>query len=277
MKYLEFEVKNMTLNRKNGDKTTPISGAVNYFGVSVAFDEDFETIPGGKLVEFFKNKVTERRDLIDGKCSIPNEFLKDKDSFEMRVVSGRTVATPWVKISITESGPIAPEEPGEDAPESMEYVKTLSGDSAVPYLRAGTNGLEFSHTGEDNDWEGALSGVPEVPAKPKGVRYMRVHGDWVPYEEPEAPEPTDTTELQEQVNANTEAVEKIPEMETKISEMETKISENEQAISDLKDIEGLTGTASALTELAEDEADPAVIAAKVNEIIALLKARGIAN
>lgn len=265
MKYLEFEVKNMTLNRKNGDKTTPISGAVNYFGVSVAFDEDFETIPGGKSVEFFKNKATERRDLIDGKCGIPNEFLKDKDTFEMRVVSGRTVATPWVKISITESGPIAPEEPAEDAPESMEYVKTPSGDDSVPYLRASTNGLEFSKDGKE--WEGGLSGVPEVPSKPKGQKYMRVHGDWVPYEEPEIPEPTDTTELQEQVNANTEAVEKIPGMETKISELEQSIN----------NLEGLAGTATTLTELADGETDPATISAKVNEIIALLKARGIAT
>lgn len=265
MKYLEFEVKNMTLGRKNGDKTAPISGAVNYFGVSVAFDEDFETIPGGKTVEFFKNKVTERRDLVDGKCSIPNEFLKDKDAFEMRVVSGRTVATPWVKIVVTESGPIAPEEPTEDAPENMEYVKTLSGDNAVPYLRAGTNGLEFSHTGEDDDWEGALSGVPEVPSKPKGVKYMRVHGDWVPYDEPENPEVPE--ELQEQVNANTEAVEKIPGMETKISELEQTIG----------DLEGLAGAASALDELADGETDPATISAKVNEIITLLKVRGIAT
>lgn len=251
MKYLEFEIRNMTLNRKQGDKTVPISGSVNYFGVSVSFDEDFESVPGGKFVEFFKNKITKRNDLIDGKCAIPNEFLKDKDAFEIRVVSGGTVATPWVKIVPTESGPIAPEEPGEEPEEGMEYVKTMSGDNAVPYLRAGTNGMEFSKDGKE--WESGLSGVPEVPAKPKDQKYMRVHGDWVPYNEPEMPEVPDLTELQEKVSANT------------------------QAIEELKNVEGLTGSASALTELTDGETDPATIAAKVNEIISLLKARGIAT
>lgn len=255
MKYLEFEVKGMVLGRKGGDKTAPISGSVNYFGVSVVFDEDFASIPGGKSVEFFKNKATTRRDLIDGKCSIPNELLKDKDAFEMRIVSGCTVATPWVKIVVTESGPITPEEPEEQPEEGMEYIKTQSGDNAVPFLRAATNGLEFSKNGEE--WEGGLSGVPEVPAKPKDVKYLRVHGDWIPYEEPKIP---DLTELQEKVEANSTAVEK-----------------HEQSIEELKKIEGLTGAASALTELADGETDPATIAAKVNEIIAVLTARGIAT
>lgn len=268
MKYLEFEIRNMTLNRKQGDKTVPISGSVNYFGVSVSFDEDFESVPGGKFAEFFKNKITKRNDLVDGKCAIPNEFLKDKDAFEIRVVSGCTVATPWVKIVPTESGPITPEEPEEQPEEGMEYVKTQSGDAAVPFLRASTNGLEFSKNGED--WEGGLSGVPEVPAKPKGAKYLRVHGDWVPYEEPDIPEVPDMTELQEKVNANSAAVEKI-------ARMETKISEHEQSIDELKKIEGLAGAASALTDLADGETDPATIAAKVNEIIALLKTRGIAT
>lgn len=268
MKYLEFEVKNMTLNRKGGDKTTPISGAVNYFGVSVAFDEDFESVPGGKAVEFFKNKALKRYDLIDGKCSIPNEFLKDSGAFEMRILSGGTVATPWVKIAITESGPITPEEPEEQPEEGMEYVKTQSGDNAVPFLRAGTNGLEFSHNGEN--WEGGLSGVPEVPSKPKDQKYMRVHGDWVPYEEPDIPEVPDLTELQKTVRTNSEEVSKIPDMETKVSE-------NTQAIEELKKVEGLTGSASALAELTDGETDPATISATVNAIIALLKERGIAT
>jgi hypothetical protein len=258
MKYLEFEVKSMTLGRKGGDKTAPISGSVNYFGVSVDFDEDFASIPGGKSVEFFKNKATTRRDLIDGKCGIPNELLKDKDAFEMRIVSGCTVATPWVKIVVTESGSITPEEPEEQPEEGMEYVKTQSGDNAVPFLRVATNGLEFSKNGED--WEGGLSGVPEVPKKPNGAKYLRVHGDWIPYEEPEIPEVPDLTELQGRVESNSTAVEK-----------------HEQAIEELKKIEGLTGVASTLTELADDETDPVAIAAKVNEIISLLRTRGIAT
>lgn len=251
MKYLEFEVKNMTLNRI-GDKTAPISGAVNYFGVSVAFDEDFESIPGGKSVEFYKNKATKREPLVDGKCRIPNEILKDKDAFEMRVVSGCTVATPWVKIVITESGPITPEEPEEEAPESMEYVKTLSGDGAAPFLRITKNVLEYSQDGKK--FRSGLNGVPEVPDD--GKKYIRVNGDWIPYEEPEVPETPDMTELQE-------AAAKIPELENSVKELEK--------------IEGLTGAASALTELADDETDPAAISASVNEIIALLKARGIAT
>lgn len=262
MKYLEFEVKNMALSRKSNDKTAPISGSVNYFGVSVEFDPDFADIPGGKSVEFFKNKATQKVDLIDGKCSIPNDILKDKDAFEMRVVSGCTVATPWVKISITESGPITPEEPEEQPSEGMEYVKTQSGENAVPYLRRTTNGLEFSQDG--NEWESGLSGVPEVPKKSadgkKDVMYLRKHGDWVPYEQPEIPETPDMTDLENKVSENATAIEG----------MKTDITE-------LKKVEGLTGVASALTELADGETDPATISAKVNEIIALLKARGIAT
>lgn len=183
MKYLEFEVNNMTLGRKKDDKTAPISGSVNYFGVSVAFDEDFESIPGGKSVEFFKNKATVRCDLVDGKCGIPNEILRDKDAFEMRVVSGCTVATPWVKIVITESGAIAPEEPGEEPTEGMEYVKTQSGDEALPYMRMGANGPEFSQDGKD--WQSGVSGVPDVPfdKKDKNKTYVRKNGDWVPLDD----------------------------------------------------------------------------------------------
>lgn len=251
MKYLEFEVKNMTLGRKKDDKTAPISGSVNYFGVSVAFDEDFESIPGGKSVEFFKNKATVRCDLVDGKCGIPNEILRDKDAFEMRVVSGCTVATPWVKIVITESGAIAPEEPEEQPDEGMEYVKTQNGDASLPYMRMGDHGPEFSQDGKD--WQNGVSGVPDVPAKPKDQKYMRVHGDWVPYEEPDIPEVPGLTELQGKVDTNA------------------------QAIEELKNVEGLAGAASALTELSDGETDPAAIAAKVNEIISLLKVRGIAT
>ncbi len=226
MKNILFKVSNMAITRAaSGDKSSPISGSVNYFGVEFEFDEEFSSIAGTKSVEFFKNRETIRRDLVDGKCLIPNEMLKDKSQFEMRVISGTSVATPWVSVSVSESGTITPEEPAEDVPENMEYVKTQSGDDAVPYLRVASNGLEFSKDGKE--WEGGLSGVPEVPAKPKGIKYLRMNGDWVPYEE-HAP------------------------------------------------IDGLTGTASALEELVDGETDPATIAAKVNEIIALLKVRGVA-
>lgn len=183
MKYLEYEVKNMAISRSGKDKTNPISGSVNYFGIHFTFDEEFAGIAGAKAVEFYKGRNTVREDLVDGRCQIPNDFLKDKTAFEMRVINGGSVATPWISVAITESGVIKPDEPGEDAPENMEYVKTQSGDGAVPFLRTGENGLEFSQNGED--WESGVNGVPDVPAKNKGKKYLRVNGDWVEYEEPE--------------------------------------------------------------------------------------------
>lgn len=177
MKYLEFDVKNMKIDRTSGDKTALISGAVNYFGLHFSFDDEFASIPGAKAVEFFKNKQTRRVDLVNGACAIPNELLNDKTNFEMRVVSGSTVGTPWSTVGITESGAVMPEEPDEEPPEGMDYVKTYPGDEAAPYLRASTNGLEYSQDGEN--WNSGVSGVPEVPAKPKGAIFGRTNGDWV--------------------------------------------------------------------------------------------------
>lgn len=186
MKYVQVKVSNMTLIRNTSDKTVPISGSVGFFGVSVEMDDEFGNLSGTKSVEFFKNKHIAKAELIDGKCQIPNELLKDNKPFEIRVVNGTSIATPWLSIAISESGIITPEDAPDPAPESMEYVKTKGGDNAVPYLQASTNGLEFSKDG--TTWEAGISGVPEVPAKPKDAKYLRKNGDWVLYEEPEMAE-----------------------------------------------------------------------------------------
>lgn len=183
MKYIECEVKNMSITRKSTDKTPLISGAVDFYGLEFEFDEEFAAIPGGKRVEFIKKNNKDSRDLVDGKCAIPNWILTDKDVFQIRVTSGTTIGTQWQQIAITEGGIIMPEEPEEEAPPTMEYVKTASGEEAVPYLRAASNGLEFSKDGET--WEGGISGVPEVPKKPNGGKYVRTYGDWVLQEETE--------------------------------------------------------------------------------------------
>ncbi len=171
----------MTISLATGEKKKLISGAVNYFGLHFSFDEEFAAIPGAKAVEFLKNRNKIKVDLVDGACAIPNELLTDKANFEMRVVSGNTIGTIWLSVGITESGIILPEIPEEEPPASMEYVKTASGENAVPYLRAGTNGLEYSQNGED--WNSGVSGVPEVPSRPKGAAYLRKNGDWVNAEE----------------------------------------------------------------------------------------------
>lgn len=176
MKYINYDVKNMAISLTAGEKTKLISGAVNYFGLHFNFDDEFAEIPGAKAVEFFKNKQTRRVDLVDNQCAIPNELLTDKANFEMRVVSGNTIGTTWLGVGITESGIITPEEP-EEAPSGMEYVKTASGENAAPYLRASTNGLEYSQNGED--WNSGVSGVPEVPTRPKDAIFGRTNGDWV--------------------------------------------------------------------------------------------------
>ena len=225
MKYLEYTVKNMAISSSQGNKTTIVSGAVNYFGLHFTFDEEFLAISGTKSVEFYKNRKNIRRDLVDGSCAIPNEVISDKAPFEIRVICGNVVATPWVTVSITESGAITPQEPEEDLPETLDYVKSLVGDEAVAMLRKGASGLEYSQNGED--WESGISGIPDVPKTPKDAMYLRKNGDWVQYETPET-----------------------------------------------SDVEGLTGTAQDIAELASD-ADLSTVINKVNEIIGVLKYRGI--
>lgn len=223
MKYLEFDIKNMTISRTQGDKAALVSGALNYFGLHFNMDEEFKNLAGNKAVEFYKNRNKVRRDLVDNECPIPNEMLGEKTPFDMRVISGNMVATPWVQVSITESGTIYPEAPESDLPVTLDYVKTLAGENAVAMLRKGDAGMEFSQNGED--WENGVSGISDVPKLPKETAYLRKNGDWIPYEAP-------------------------------------------------KIVQGLNGEASVVTDLAAD-ADLSKVITKVNEIIGVLKARGV--
>lgn len=220
MKYLDYEVKNMAISKANGERANPVSGAVNYYGLHFTFDEEFSEIAGTKSVEFYKSRKNIRVDLVDGLCAIPNEMISDKNPFDIRVICGGVVATPWTQVTVSESGAIYTENP-QELPETTEYVKTPAGDDAISMLRKGTNGLEFSQDGGTN-WEGSVSGVPEVPKTPKDVTYLRKNGDWIQYTEPE----------------------------------------------------GLIGTATVLAEL-DSEADLSAVISKVNEIVVILKDRGI--
>lgn len=177
MKYIEYKIQNMSISKQPTDKTVLISGAKNYFGLHFEFDEEFSTLAGVKACEFFKNRKSIKVDLLDGSCAIPNEFLADKNPFEIRVVSGTMVATPWVVVSITESGSIMPDEPGEEPETGTEYVKTPS-EKAVPYIREGDDGFEYSVDGIN--WIKGINGVRDVPAAPTDATYARKNGDWVP-------------------------------------------------------------------------------------------------
>lgn len=272
MKYLEFDVKNMVISRTVGDKTTLISGAVNYFGAHFNFDDEFASIPGAKAVEFFKNKQTRRIDLVDNQCAIPNELLTDKANFEMRVVSGNTIGTTWLGVGITESGVIMPEEPEEEAPSGMEYVKTASGENAAPYLRASTNGLEYSQNGED--WNSGVSGVPEVPTRPKDAIFGRTNGDWVRIDKmiEEAGggisevkvDGVVLTPVEGAVDIDLSAYAKIADL---ASEYATK--------TEVADLQTLTGTAETVTDIDYSTTDISDVITSYNALLSALRARGV--
>lgn len=225
MKYIEFDIKGMNISRVTGDKTALISGAVNYFGLHFNPDAEFTSLAGVKYCEFYKNKSTKRVELVENACAIPNDFLKDKAPFEIRVISGNMIATPWAVVSITESGVITPDEPEEEAPENTSYVKTPTGENTIAFIRGGENGMEYSSDGEN--WQNGVNGIPDVPRGGEDVSYVRKNGDWVPLQIPE------------QTN-----------------------------------VEGLSGTAVTLAEL-DGSATLEDVVAKVNEIIGILKDRGI--
>ncbi len=275
MKYINYDVKSMAISPSQGEKTKLISGAVNYFGLHFNFDEEFAAIPGAKAVEFFKNKQTRRVDLVENQCAIPNELLTDKANFEMRVVSGNTIGTTWLSVGITESGVIMPEEPEEEAPSGMEYVKTASGENAAPYLRASTNGLEYSQNGED--WNSGVSGVPEVPSRPKGAAYLRKNGDWVNAEEYLAENGGETNVINEvkvdgtalpvtdkSVNIDLSAYAKTADL---ASEYATK--------TEVADLQTLTGTAEAVTDIDYSTTDISDVITSYNALLSTLRARGV--
>lgn len=217
MKYLEFAVKNMSIERAAGDKTKLISGSVNFFGLHFEFDEDFSALEGQKAVEFFKNRMKRRVDLVENACLIPNEFLQDKTQIEFRVLSGNTVATPWANVAITESGQIEPEEPDEEKPLGLDYVKTPSGENTIAQLRKGENGLEYTTNG--SEWESvngsaedeeSTGGIHDVPNAPNGKKYMRSYGDWVAVEPVSIPklagDESDAKTIASKVNAVIDAL-----------------------------------------------------------------------
>lgn len=266
MKYIEFDVQNMSITKSSKDKASLISGAVNYFGLHFNFDEEFMAIPGLKAVEFIKKNNKDRKDLVEGKCEIPNWILTDKDPFSVRVTCGNTIGTKWTQITIDESGIIMPETLEEEPPINMEYVKTQSGENAAPYLRAGTNGLEYSQNGED--WNSGVSGVPEVPNRPKDAIYGRKNGDWVRIDEL----------LNDSGDANVIEEIKVNDTALLITDKSVNIDlSNYAKKSDVEALKTLEGTASQLTDLDYSETDTGTIVTKINEIIGLLQARGIAT
>lgn len=242
MKYLEFDMANMSLRRAAGESTQLISGASNYFGVHINFDEEFEALPGVKYAEFFKGRNLLKVVLEDGYCAIPNDFLRDKTALEMRVISGNMVATPWLSLAITESGAILPETPGDEAP-GMEYVKSPDGEGAIRFLRIGEHGLEVSQDGKE--WQG-------VPVD-SGIKKIQVDGVEL--------ELTDDA-----VNINLSAYVKTEDAKKEYA-----------AKTDLEALHTLQGEAAPISALDSSETDTAAIAAKINDIIGLLKTRGIAS
>lgn len=273
MKYINYDVKNMAISPSQGEKTKLISGAVNYFGVHFSFDDEFSAIPGGKAVEFYKNKQTRRVDLVENQCAIPNELLTDNKNFEMRVISGNTIGTTWASVAITESGVIMPEEPEEEAPSGMEYVKTASGENAAPYLRAGTNGLEYSQDGEE--WNSGVSGVPEVPNRPKDAIFGRANGDWVRIDKmiEEASgggigevkvDGVALAPVEGAVDIDLSAYAKTADL---ASEYATK--------TEVADLQTLTGTAETVTDIDYSTTDISDVITSYNALLSALRARGV--
>lgn len=283
MIYLKFDVKNREIARKSTDKVPIISGSTGCYGLEFEFDEEFSAISGGKAVEFIKKNNKDRRYLVDGKCEIPNWILTDKDTFQIRVIVGTTTGTQWKQVAILEGGIIMPEEPEEEAPTGMEYVKTVSGDEAVPYLREASNGLEYSKDGVD--WNSGLDGVPEVPATPKGAIFGRSNKDWVRIDKM-------INELKEQISnlTGSNAIVEVKVDGVALTPVDGSVDIDLSAYAktadlaseyatktEVADLQTLTGTATGLTDLDYSETDTTNIVTKINEIAALLRARGIAT
>ena len=263
MKYLEFDVKNMAISRTVGEKQTIAPN------------------PGAKAVEFYKNRNKIRVDLVDNQCAIPNELLTDKANFEIRVVSGNTIGTTWLGVGITESGVIMPEEPEEEAPSGMEYVKTASGDEAVPYLREASNGLEYSKDGVD--WNSGLDGVPEVPATPKGAIFGRANKDWVRIDKM-------IDELKEQVSnlTGSNAIVEVKVDGTALTPVDGSVDIDLSAYAktadvtseyatktEVADLQTLTGTAETVTDIDYSTTDISDVITSYNALLSALRARGV--
>lgn len=255
MKYLEFDVNDMGIKRTKSDKTVLVSGAVNYFGIHFNFDEEFANIPGAKAVEFYKSRNKIRSDLVDNACAIPNELLTDRNSFEIRVVSGNAVGTQWTPVSIAESGVILPESPEEELPATTEYVKTYTGDEAVPLLKVTTNGLEYSQNGED--WQSGVSGVPEVNSSPKNAIWGRKWGDWVRVDKliEEASEATNI-DLSEYAKS-------------------ADVAEKYATKDEVSSLQTLQGTADTISDIDYSVTDISDVISAYNMLLSALRTRGI--
>lgn len=276
MKYLEFSVNNMKISKNSTDKTALISGAIDFFGVHFEFDEDFKAIPGIKAVEFIKKNNKDRKELVDGKCAIPNWILTDKDVFQIRVTSGTTIGTQWEQVAITEGGIIMPETPDEEPPAMMAYVKTPSGEYEVALIRATTNGLEYSTDGGET-WNSGVSGVPEVPARPKDAVYLRKNGDWVNAEEylsENGGEANVINEIQvdgtalpvteKSVNIDLSAYAKTADADAKYAEKST-----------VDALQTLTGTAETVADIDYSTTDISDVITSYNALLSALRARGV--
>lgn len=272
MKYINYDVKNMAISLTSGEKTKLISGAVNYFGLHFNFDDEFAEIPGIKAVEFFKNKQTRRVDLVDNQCAVPNELLTDNKNFEIRVISGNTIGTTWLSVGITESGSVMPEEPEEEASSGMEYVKTASGDEAVPYLREASNGLEYSKDGVD--WNSGLDGVPEVPATPKGAVFGRANKDWVRIDKMISEASGGITEVKVDGTALTPANGSV-DIDLSAYAKNEYVANTYAEKSTIESLQTLTGTAETITELDYSTDDISTVVTAYNSLLTALKARGV--
>lgn len=281
MKYLEFNIANMVITKDPKDKTALISGSVDRFGMHFSFDEEFESIPGTRAILFSKKNLSEKCSLIDGKCKIPNWILIDKDAFSVRVICGNTTGTKWQTINIEEGGIIMPETPEEEPPVSMEYVKTMSGDGAVPYLRAETNGLEYSQNGVD--WQSGLDGVPEVPARPQGAIFGRSNKDWVRIDKM-------IEELQEQIanltGSNTIVEVKVDgialtptdgavDIDLTPYAKTADVSSEYATKTEVSDLQTMTGTAETVSDIDYSTTDTSDVISAYNTLLSALRARGV--
>lgn len=269
MKFIPTEVKNFAISKSDG--ILPISGSKNYFGLSFKFDSEFAEIGGSKVCEFFKGRNKVRADIIDGRCMIPNEFLEDKNYFEIRVLSGNTIATPWIPINIIESGTILPEEV-EELPAEYEYVKTLPGENAAPLIRDSEDGLQYSNDGIN--WKNALNGIPDAPKNSDGKVYVRAYGDWIEIDVDSVGGTSENAIEKVLVNGSElEVTDKAVNIDlsdyAKVSETATK--------AELEELNTLDGESTEVTLLSGEETDTATIVAKVNELIGIMKAGGVCS
>lgn len=276
MRYLEFEVKNMSITRKSTDKTPLISGSVDYYGMQIEFDPAFSEIPGIKAVEFIKKNNKERRDLVDGKCEIPNWLLTDKDTFQIRVVSGTTTGTQWQQVAITEGGIIMPEEPDEEAPAGTEYVKTLSGEYSAALIRSGTNGLEYSTDGGET-WNSGVSGVPEVPARPAGAAYLRKNGDWVNADEYLAENGGEANVISE-IKVDGVALtptDGVVDIDLSTYAKTADVSSEYATKTEVENLQTMTGTAETVSDIDYSTTDISDVISAYNTLLSALRTRGV--